>query len=223
MPIGQLRQELKKLGFKNWQVKSQIAHNKVRVVILYADIAKNTNIIVSKMSSYGWIKASISKPKVVHGVPIRVMSFDPEEQKSLTKEARHYKYLYHWTPYKNLSSILNNGIEARSENDYLSYSPKVFLMKGDVSKREASSLGWRLFRMNNSLKDGHYALLRITTEKVPENIEFYGDSRYPYGYFTKETIPSSCLELFGDITYQDKFNYNNEIINVVIANDTMTM
>lgn len=222
MPIGQLRQELKKLGFKNWQIKSQIAFNKVRVVILYADIAKNTNIIVNKMASCGWVKASVSNPKVLYGVPIRVMTFDPEEQKSLTKEARRYHYLYHWTPYKNLNSILNNGIEARSENDYLSYSPKAHLMKGDISKSEASSLGWKLFRMNNSLKDGHYALLRITMAKVPENIEFYGDSRYPYGYFTKETIPSLSLDLFGEIIYRDKFNYNNETINVLVANDTMT-
>lgn len=222
MPIGQLRQELKKLGFKQWQIKSKIAHNKVRIVILYADIAKNTDIIINKMASCGWTKASISKTKVVYGVPVRVMSFDPEEQKSLTKEARRYHYLYHWTPYKNLTSILTNGIEARSENDYLSYSPKAHLMKGDISKREASSFGWRLYRMNSALRDGHYALLRIAMAKVPDNIEFYGVSRYPYGYFTKETIPSSSLELFGDIIYRDKFNYNNETINVLVANDTMT-
>lgn len=223
MPIKQLRQELRKIGFRQWQIKSRIHHNKVRIVVLYADIAKNTNIITNKMASYGWIKSTISEPKLISNIPMRIMTFDPQEQKSITKEARRYHYLYHWTPYRNLNSILNNGIEARSENDYLSYYPKVHLMKGDVSKREASSLGWRLYRMNNSSRDGHYALLRVTMSKVPDNIEFYGDSRYPYGYFTKETIPSSSLELYGDIVYKDKFNYNNETINVLVSDDTMTV
>lgn len=123
MPIGQLRKELKSLGFKQWQIKSEIVANRVRIVILYADIAMNTNIIINKMLSCGWTKARISDPLSYGGTMIRVMDFDPKEQKSLTKEARRYAYLYHWTPYKNLSSILSIGIEVRSENDYLSYPP----------------------------------------------------------------------------------------------------
>lgn len=222
MPVGQLRKELKKLGFKQWQITSKILNNKVRVVVLYADLGKNTNIIVDKMSSFGWTKALISGPMILYGIRIRAMSFDPAVQKTITKEARKYKFLYHWTPYGNVNSILKSGIEPRSENDYLSYPPKAHLMKGDIPKREASSFGWRLYNMNKSLKDGHYALLRVDVSKVPENVEFYGDPRFSYGYFTKETVPPSSLELFGDINYADKYNYNNESINIFGSNDTMT-
>ena len=49
MPIKELRKELQKLGFKQWQIKSEIFSNRVRIVILYADIAKNTSIIENKM------------------------------------------------------------------------------------------------------------------------------------------------------------------------------
>ena len=221
MPIKQLRKELKKLGFKQWQIKSEIACNKVRVVILYADIAQNTKIIENKMLSYGWTAAHISDPFILHGIPLRVMDFDPNEQRPLTKEARRYQYLYHWTPYKNLQSILQNGIEARSENDYLSYSPKAHLMKGDTPKPEASKLGWMLFNKNTSLRNGKYALLRISMKSVPPAIDFFGDPRFPYGYFTNETIPAQSLELFGEIYYSDKFNYNNEQINILVPDDTM--
>jgi len=221
MPIGQLRKELKGLGFKQWQIKSEIVANKVRIVILYADIALNTNIIINKMLSCGWTKARISDPVLYGGTMIRVMDFDPKEQKSLTKEARRYDYLYHWTPYRNLSSILSSGIEARSENDYLSYPPKAHLMKGDTPKREASAFGWQLFHANKTLRDGHYALLRVTMSNAPNNIEFYGDPQYQYCFFTKETIPPSAIELFGEITYKDKNNYRFENITVVASNDTM--
>ena len=221
MPIGQLRKELKGLGFKQWQIKSEIVANKVRIVILYADIALNTNIIINKMLSCGWTKARISSPMLYRGTQIRVMDFDPKEQKSLTKEARKYDYLYHWTPYHNLSSITTNGIEPRSENDFLSYLSKAHLLKGDIPKREASKIGWLLFNANKTLRDGHYALLRVTMANVPNDIEFYGDPRYQYGFFTKETIPPSAIELFGEITYKDKNNYRFENITVIASDDTM--
>lgn len=80
MPIGQLRQELKKLGFKKWQIKSEIAQN--RIIILYADIARNTDVIINKMASYGWTKAGISAPKEISGIIVRVMSFGPEEKQT---------------------------------------------------------------------------------------------------------------------------------------------
>ena len=221
MPIKLLRTELKKLGFKNWQVKSQVQFNKVRVVVLYVDLDKNSEIVENKMLSCGWTRAFTTPVTNMFGIPVRVMGFDPKEQKSLTKEARKYVYLYHWTPYGNVQSILRTGIEARNENDFLSYPPKVHLMKGDTPKSYASQLGWHLFNKNNSLYDGHYALLRITTQKIPENVEFYGDPRSEYGYFTKDTIPPHALELFGEIIFSDKYNYNNEKIKVLVNNDTM--
>lgn len=223
MPIKDLRKELQKLGFKQWQIKSTIAFNKVRIVILYADLAKNTQIIENKMLSCGWTKAHISEPINLYGVPIRIMDFDPKEQKSVTKEARRFKYLYHWTPFGNLQSILQKGIEPRNENNYLSYPPKAHLMKGNIPKIEASKLGWMLFNNNKSLRNGKYALLRISTKDIPDNIEFYGDARFPYGYFTTKIIPPQAVELFGEIYYSDKHNYNNEELKVLVQNDTMNL
>ena len=221
MSVDELRSELSKIGFQPWQIESRIYANKVKVIILFADIAKNLEIIVNKMLSCGWTKAHISEPVMAHGVLLRAIDFDPIEQDSLSDEARQYFYLYHWTPYENLVSILNKGIQIRNNNNYFSYPPKVHLMKGDVSKSDASKLGWLLFNANSSLNNGRYALLRINIKKVPENIEFYGDPRYEHGYFTKDNIPSNAIELFGEITYKDKYNYNNEKIKFILPNDSM--
>ena len=211
---SQLRKELKKIGFVQWQIKSEILHNKVKVIILYVDIAKNTSIIENKMFVLGWSKARISEPKLVHGMPIRVMEFDPIEQESLTEEARRYKYLYHLTPYKNADLILKNGIEARSENDYFSYPPKAHLIKGDIPKKSLSEFGWMLYNKKSKQKDGRYVLLRIVMSKVPNSVQFYGDPRFEYGYFTKETIPPYAVELFGEVEYKDKYNYRGETIRI---------
>lgn len=221
LSIKDLRKELRKLGFKQWQIKSTIYANKVRVVILFADIDQNTKIIENKMFEYGWTKSHISEPLEVQGVMLRIMDFDPKEQKSLSKEARRNKYLYHWTPYGNLKSILKNGIEARSENEYLSYPHRVHLMKSNITKNQASSLGWQLFNRNSLLNDGKFALLRINVNKMPGTIEFYGDPRYEGGYYTNDTIPPEAITLFGEIYYKDKEQYNDEKINVLSNDDTM--
>lgn len=222
-PIKQLRNELRKLGFKQWQIKSEIACNKVRVVILYADVVKNTDIIEKEMLSLGWTLAHTSDPTIVYGVPVRVMNFDPKEQRKLTKDARKYHYLYHWTPYKNLASVLRYGIEPRSENDFLSYPPRVHLIKGDTPKHEAAKLGWMLFNINKKEQTGAYALVRVNVKDVPENVDFFGDPRFSYGYFTTSLIPPEAIEFFGRIQYTDKYNYNNEDIVVVSQNDTMSL
>lgn len=220
MPIGQLRKELKKFGFKQWQIKSAIVANKVRVLILYADINKNTNVIENEMLLFGWSKAKISQPVIIQGITCRVMEFDPMIQKPITKEARKFEYLYHLTPQSNVLSILKNGIEPRSENDYLSYPPKAHLLKGNISQNIASYVGWQLFHVKKGLTDGNYALLRIETNKLPENIEFYKDPRFEYGYYSNGVIPSSAIEVFGKIEYTDKEHFNNEQITF-LKNNTM--
>lgn len=94
-------------------------------------------------------------------------------------------------------------------------------MKGDIPKTEASKLGWMLYNKNKNLHDGEYALLRISMNNVPSNVDFFGDPRFAYGYFTKQTIPPQALELYGKITYSDKYNYKCEQIQVLSDKDTM--
>lgn len=86
LPVLELRKKLITMGFKRWQVVSTVVVNKVRIVILYADIAKNTQTIITEMKSMGWDKVNISEPVEIHGVMCRVMDFDPSSQRDLTKD-----------------------------------------------------------------------------------------------------------------------------------------
>lgn len=221
LSINELWVELEKLGFKDWQIKYEQGSNDVHIVMLYADVEKNTSIIINAMNSFGWICARKSEPVYYYSIPVRVMEFDPKEQPSMTNQARKYQYLYHITPIQNANSILLKGIEARSENEMFSYEAKSHLLKGDIPKRELEMFGWRLWNKKSSIRDGRYIVFRINLDKVPNNIEFYGDGRYDYGLFTKETIPPAALDVFGAITYTDKWNYRGESLNIFVPNSTM--
>lgn len=221
VPVLELRKRLMSMGFKRWQVVSTVYANKVRVVILYADVAKNTQTIITQMKSMGWDKVHISLPMDIHGVQCRVMDFDPSEQGEITKEVHKHNYLYHLTPANNVTSIMTTGIEIRSENDYLDYPPRAHVIKGNTNKANVAHFGWQLFHASKQCFNGKYAILRIDTSKIPLSISFYGDPRYPYGYISKETIPPIGFDIFGYITYQDKNRYNGEMIIVTATNDTM--
>lgn len=212
MSIKELRKELPKIGFKQWQIKTMVLANKVRVVVLFADLEKNAQIIENTMLACGWSKARISEPTMVHGIKLRIMDFDPIYQKSLTTIVRQNKYVYHWTPYQNLPSILKNGLELRNDNTFLSYPPKVHLMKSNINSQQAIMLAWQLFNKNTNLNDGRYALLKISLDKVPDNVEFFGDPRFELGYFTQDMIPPESISVIGEITFIDKNKYHNEQI-----------
>ena len=221
LPIKQLRQELKKLGYKQWQIISKVAENKVRVVILLPEINRNLTVLENEMLTFGWSKARVSGPVTLHGIQCRAMEFDPMVQKSLSSEARRFPYLYHITPSHNINSILTKGLEPRSENLYLSYTPKVHLIKGNIHKHDCAQLGWMLYSCNPNVADGKYTVLRIDMSKLDDNIDFYGDSRFKFGYYTNATIPPSAIEIYARVKYKDKRQYNGEELMVVNDNDTM--
>jgi len=61
----------------------------------------------------------------------------------------------------------------------------------------------------------------VDVDKIPKSTLFYGDSRCEFGITTKCLIPPEAVEIFGEIEYKDKFNYHNEMLTVVVKNDTM--
>lgn len=221
LTINEVRRELRKLKFKKWQISSEMGQNGNRIAILYADIAMNTDIISQKMESFGWECADISDAMEIYGVMCRVMTFDPSYPQEISDYVFKCEYIYHWTPMANVNSILSNGIEPRSENEYLKFKPKVHLMKETVTKRVASNLGWQLYNKKSLIRDGNYCLLRIVVNKLPKDIKFYGDTRCGCGITTRNTIPPESVTAFGKIEYKDKQKYRNEKITILVDDDTM--
>lgn len=213
VPVMELRKRLKNFGFKQWQLKSFAFANNVRIVILYVDIAKNTDVIINEMKMMGWDKVDISGPTNIKGVTFRILEFDPAVQKSLTKEVHKMAFVYHLTPIANEASILTNGIEARNENEFLEYPPRAHVIRGDVTTWDIARFGFELWHANTKVKDGRYSLLSIDTTLIPPDIEFYGDPRCQIGYITKQTIPPDGIRVVGHINYKDKAAYQGEQIN----------
>lgn len=218
LPVEELRVKLKQLGFEDWQVRDTIYANNVRIVILYADIEKNTENIIKEMNAFGWTIAQISEPKTNNGITFRAMAFDPAVQQCLSHEAYAQGQLYHLTPVINARSILKNGIEPRNANDYLDYPPRAHFIKGNAPLYQIAKFGHELFKHNKKAFDGNYTVFRINMDKIPYTIKFYGDPRCEIGYFTKETVPPEGIELFGYVYYEDKNEYQEERIQQLPKN-----
>lgn len=222
LPLKSVKKELYKLGIEPWQIKTtSFAHN-IRIIILYVDVYQNTKVIVNTMDACGWMKADVSEPFLRNKIPFRTISFDPKVQEPVTTETRQYTYLYHLTPSIRAKSILSRGLEPRNENTFLTYTPRVYLLKGDTPKKEIEMFGWRIFNKNKRVKNGNYTLIRIDLAKVPNTVHFYHDPRYDYGYFTIDTIPPQALSIYGTITYDNKYCYNDEQLQVVAQDSTLT-
>lgn len=58
-------------------------------------------------------------------------------------------------------------------------------------------IGEQLSNVNKSpSNDGDYTLLSVSTNDIPDDIDFYKDPRYEHGFYTKQTIPPSALNVF---------------------------
>lgn len=55
----------------------------------------------------------------------------------------------------------------------------------------------------------YYILYRIDTSKIPDNVRFYGDPNYKYGYFTEGTIPTQALSVIESIDYTADVDFSN--------------
>lgn len=212
LSIEETKDELKKLlKLSDWQISQRVipdqGANKIQLIIVYADLDENKNIIIEAMNGCGWTIAKSGKKSMNDKVWI-AMSFDPMYQSDVTSEALSFNYLFHITPSYNVPSINNVGLIPRSENRFFQYPDRLHVIKGNLSERQIYTIGIQLCRANNKVEnDGNYTLYAIDTNKIPENVRFYYDPRYAGGYYTKMSIPKDCLEIIGKVN----FNTDKEI------------
>lgn len=194
LTIDETRKEIQaKFHLKDWQFATQNGANGIQLVILYPGIFRNTRLIKRAMSACGWslaVKGHVVKNKMIW----RAMSFDPMFQKNVSMEARKYRFLYHWTPLYCYDNIKENGLLPKSENAIFDYPDRLHLIKGDTNNDEIMNIGQQLYLANKNKKNkGDYILLMIDLKLVPENVEFYYDPRYEWGYYTKTSILPEAL------------------------------
>lgn len=185
---------MKRLNLYDWQFASKIEANGLKVMVIYADVSINFDIIVSLMKSLGWSKSYVADQVDIYGLKFRAISFDPMYQPSATKNVRRWKHLKHVTPLYNLKSILSNGLKPMSKNDIYDYPKRLHLLKPTITSEELDNFLVQLFLSNsNKNNNGLYCIVAIDVDNVPMNVDFYLDPRYEYGVYTKQEIPPSAI------------------------------
>lgn len=191
----EVKKQLKsKLDFQDWQIKEQQGANNIKLVLLFSLINQNSQIVISEMEIMGWTKSYTTPTKIINGVPIVAISFDPLYQPSINSTVRQWDYLLHLSPLYNKENILKKGLIPFSKNTKFDYPPRLHFLKPTIPQMKLYEIGKQLCQANiNSLNDGNYCLFRIDLSKVSKDIEFFFDPRYEYGIYTKQKIDNNAI------------------------------
>lgn len=182
-----------KFSLQDWQICSQVGANRIELMLIIPDIARNVEAIKDAMAACGWSYAAIGKEDI-DGLRWIGLSFDPMFQYNASTEIRQYPTLYHWAPMYRYDIIMKEGLKPRSENSKFHYPDRLHLIKGNVSFNAVMSIGQQLCNANNNPEnDGDYILFEIPVNKIPSDIEIYLDPRFEYGCYLKVSISPDVL------------------------------
>lgn len=192
---------IQKFNYDKQLIAKREAYNNIAVYVITAQIGKNDEVIEKEMNNMGYYLALKGEPIDVFGMIFKILQFEPYSQKlsDISSELKNnYDVLYHWTPQKNIDSILANGLLPRNNNDKFKYPPRIYLIKGDVTQYDLEILGSDLYRVDASVdNDGIYCLIEVDLHRLPDNIQFFYDSNSDIGVYTEQAIPKDCISLVG--------------------------
>lgn len=182
-----------KLGLNPGNVISLIFANSVETCVLILNKFDNKDFVINGMQSFGW-SYSHSDDATFKSYDISVLHFDPIFQDIVNSEIEKCSLLYHWTPRYNFSTIMKHGLTPKSNNYRFSYPPKIHLIKGFATNEEINNIGLQLCNENKDTRNNReYVLLNIDTTNILDDVEFFYDPRYEFGYYTKQHINKSCI------------------------------
>lgn len=191
--------------FQDWQCLMRKAWNDVDVALIIPNIGQNESIIVNAMMEKGYFRGP-DRQHERDGMNWLQIQFEPYESKSLKDEVIEDEVLYHVTPYVNTDSILTKGILPTDENLIngleTSNRPKlIFLLRGYTGyvqwKNTAIAINNKRPR---NLQTDRFAVFKVDTSKLPEDIDFQGDPEHPSGICTYSIIPANSLSLMTEFT-----------------------
>ena len=102
-----------KFSLQDWQICSQVGANRIELMLIIPDIARNVEAIKDAMAACGWSYAAIGKEDI-DGLRWIGLSFDPMFQYNASTEIRQYPTLYHWAPMYRYDIIMKEGLKPRS-------------------------------------------------------------------------------------------------------------
>lgn len=187
------RNLMNRLSLKDWQIQEINGKNGIRLMILFGEIGTNDRIIKEQMKTLGWFHSYSLKPKIINGIRVVVMGFDPMYQKPIRNTVRSkWKFLFHLSPIENKENILKNGILPKSDNNIFNYPNRVYLLLPSIPQSELAEIADRLRKVRN-IPSSQYISFKIDLDKISDNINFYYDPRYMYGVFCNDAIPPQSI------------------------------
>lgn len=192
--VGDVKDEMiKKYGLDSWQFDIAEMENDIKVAIIIPHVDENESMVVEDMVSMGYY-LSFRNDLTQSGMNYILLRFDPRYPKSVTNDVRNMEFIYHWSPKYNLELIKKLGFTPQSKNKRFSYPPRIHFIKSDVLQSQIESLGKQLCESNDDVRnDGEYVLFTLDVSKIPDNVNFIGDSCYKHGICTEDEIPYECV------------------------------
>lgn len=182
-----------KYSLDEWQFEIKIMENDIKVAIIIPHIDENENMIMEDMSSLGYYLSFKNELKGC-GLPYTLLQFEPRFPKTITNVVRNMGWISHWSPKYNLKSIRDIGFIPQSRNKRFNYPPRIHFLKSDMTQQQIESIGKQLCDNNDDVRNnGEYILFTLDVSKIPNNVEFIGDSCYKHGVCSETPIPYSCV------------------------------
>lgn len=183
-----------KYKLSEWQFQTTDMMNDIKVCIIAANIDENIQMIIDDMESMGYYVNGL-KSMVYKTYNYIAMRFDPKFPKDITDVVLNMSHIMHWTPKYNLEGIQNDGFVPKSLHSRFTYPPRVHFLKEEIDDVNLMTIGRDLNDSNNDRRNnGEYVLLVLDTEKLPDDVKFFGDSNYQYGVCTYNNVPYDCVD-----------------------------
>ena len=191
---------LRRFGLNDNQFKVQITNNdglERRVPIIVLPKGVNNRIIGNIKNLMNTCGYSMTSKQYRRDLVLLV--FEGKFGEDVTDIVRgRYKYLYHLTPQKHLEKILKIGLSPRSDNSVYKHPDRVYLMNGVLDDNLTDNQIEVFNNIINSKQDNNqYFVLKLSIDKIPDNVIFYADSLTDEGIFTYNNIPPNAI-----ITYK---------------------
>lgn len=187
------------LNFEDWQIISQNGCNGIKVILLFAGIGDNEEVIEKEMESLGWFKTTMTVDN--NWVPpLKAISFDPMYLPEIEDPAKRWKYFFHISPEYNEKNILENGLTPSAKNRIFRYPPRIYLLKPLIPIENIRTLAEILYKADDAPENnGKYDIFQVFTRVLPKEVKFYYDPRYEFGVYTEQPIPSLALNLYSTL------------------------
>lgn len=191
---------LRRFGLNDTQFKIQITNNnglERRVPIIVLPKGINNRIIgniKNLMDTCGYSMVSKQYKR-----DLTLLVFEGKFDEDVTDIIRtKYKYLYHLTPQKHLEKILQIGLTPRSENIMYKHPDRVYFMNGVLDDGLTDNQIEVFNNMINSKSEHEqHFVLKLSMDRIPDNVTFYADSLTDEAIFTYDNIPPNAI-----ITYK---------------------